>query len=118
MDSGEEIPTDAGGAYKDFTLAMYALRLFAVTWEIEEIENVPEWNLLIFLGAQINSYLPAGLRLELKQDDTVLDERVTDIDTDDTYLFVRVIGELHEQFIVTITLASGESITLPKFVYQ
>ena len=117
-DSGEEIPTDAGGAYKDFTLAMYALRLFAVTWEIEETENVREWNLSIFLGAQINSYLPAGLKLELKQDDTVLDERVTDIDTDDTYLFVRVIGELHEQFIVTITLASGESITLPKFVYQ
>ena len=117
-DSGEEIPTLAAGAYRDFNLANYALRLFAVTWEITEIENVPEWSLLIILGAQLDSYLPQGLKLELKQENTVLDEKIVEIDTDDTYIYAQVIGELDEQFTVCITLASGESIMLPKFAFQ
>ena len=117
-DSGEEIPNDASGAYHDFNLATYGLRLFAVIWEIEETANVPEWNLSIFLGAQPNSYLPQGLKLELRQDNTVLDERIAATDTEDTYLYARVIGELDEQFTVSIILPNGDSITLPKFVYQ
>ena len=117
-DSGEEIPHDASGAYHDFTLATYALRLFAVTWAIEETANVPEWNLSIFLGAQPNSYLPQGLKLELRQEDTVLDERIAATDTEDTYLYARVIGELEEQFTVSIILPNSDSITLPKFIYQ
>lgn len=117
-DSGEEIPNDASGAYHDFNLAAYALRLFAITWGIEETDNVPEWNLSIFLGAQPNSYLPEGLKLELRQDNTVLDERIATTDIEDTYLYVRVIGELDEQFTVSIILPNGDSITLPKFIYQ
>jgi hypothetical protein len=117
-DSGEEIPNLAAGAYRDFNLANYALRLFAVTWEISETENVPEWSLLLILGARLDSYLPQGLKLELSQDSTVLDETVVEIDTDDTYIYSQVIGELDEQFFVSVTLASGESITLPKFIFQ
>ena len=116
--SEEEIPVDARGAYHNFNLANYALRLFAVTWELEERENIPEWNLLIVLGAQLNSYLPQGLKLELKQGNTVLDEKIVESDTDDTYLYTRVIGELNERFTVSIVLANGERVTLPDFVFE
>lgn len=117
-DSGEEIPNDAAGAYHDFDLASYALRVFVITWDIEETVDVPEWNLSIFLGGQPNSYLPQGLKLELKQDNNILDERIAAKDIDDTYLYVRVIGELEEEFNISIVLPSGDSITLPKFIYQ
>lgn len=116
--SEEEIPVYARGAYQNFNLDTYALRLFAVTWAIEEQENIPEWNLLIILGSQLNSYLPQELKLELQQGDTVLDEKIVERDTEDTYLYTRVIGELDEQFTISITLANGESITFPDFAFQ
>ncbi len=117
-DSGEDIPIDARGACQDFELITHGLRLFAVTWAIEETEGVLEWNLLLILGAQPHNYLPQGLRLELKEGDTVLDEKVVPEDTDDSYIYTRVIGELNEQFTVRIVLTNGESITFPNFVFD
>lgn len=116
--SGEDIPVDARGACQDFNLATHALRLFAVTWTIEEIEDVPEWNLLLILGAQPDNYLPQGLKLELREGDTVLDEKIVPEDTDDFYIYTRVIGELNEQFTVNIILTNGESFTFPNFAFQ
>ena len=117
-DSGEDIPSDARGAFQDFDLANYSFRVFAVTWEIEEIENVPEWSLLIVLGARVNSYLPQDLKLEIKQEATVLDEKIIEADTSDTYLYSQVIGEMNEHFTVSITLANGGNITFSEFIYQ
>ena len=116
--SGEDIPVDARGACQDFNLATHALRLFAVTWAIEEIEGVPEWNLLLILGAQPDNYLPQGLKLELREGDTILDEKIVPEDTDNSYIYTRVIGELNEQFTVSILLANGETITFPHFAFQ
>ncbi len=116
--SGEDIPVDARGACQDFELITHGLRLFAITWAIEETEGVPEWNLMLILGAQPNNYLPQGLRLELREGDTVLDEKVVPEDTDDSYIYTRVIGELNEQFTVRIILTNGESITFPNFAFQ
>ena len=117
-DSGEDIPIDARGACQDFELATYGLRLFAVTWTIEETEGIPEWNLMLILGAQPNNYLPQGLRLQLKEGDVLLDEKVVPEDTDDSYIYTRVIGELNEQFTVKIILINGETITFPKFAFD
>ena len=39
-------------------------------------------------------------------------------DTDDSYIYTRVIGELNEQFTVSIVLANGESITFPHFTFD
>ena len=116
--SGEDIPDDARGAYQDFELITHGLRLFAVTWAIEETEGVLEWNLLLILGAQPHNYLPQGLRLELREGDTVLDEKVVPEDTEDSYIYTRVIGELEEQFTISIVLVNGESITFPDFAFD
>ena len=116
-DSGEDIPTNARGACQDFELATYGLRLFAVTWEVAETE-VAEWSLLLVLGAQLGSYLPQGLKLKVSEGETLLDEKVVSQDTDDSYVYTQVIGELNEQFTVEITTADGNSMTLPNFVFD
>ncbi|MEO1669305.1 MAG: DUF1822 family protein [Cyanobacteria bacterium J06631_2] len=53
--SGEDIPPEARGACQDFTLGNHQLRLFALTWSVEE-RDLAEWSLLLVLGAQQNSY--------------------------------------------------------------
>ena len=123
--SGEDIPVDARGACQDFNLATYALRLFAVTWEISETEDVPEWSLLLVLGANTNSYLPQGLKLQVCEGETILDEKVVAEDTNDSYIYTQVIGELDEQFTVKIILADGDReasrrhrIIFPNFVFE
>ena len=115
--SGEEIPDNARGAFRDFDLGDYGLRLFVATWE-EATEGEPEWSLLLVLGAQPNSYLPEGLKLELKANETVLDEKVVSEDTADSYIYTQVIGELAEQFTVSVKLANGEILTFPNFVFD
>ena len=117
-DSGEDIPVVARGACQDFELINHGLRLFAVTWTIEETEGVPEWNLMLILGAQPNNYLPQGLKLQLQERDILLDEKVVAENTDDSYIYTRVIGELNEQFTVRIVLTNGETITLPNFGFN
>ena len=49
--------------------------------KIDYQEDVPEWNLLLVLGAQPDNYLFQGLKLELREDDTVLDEKIVSEDT-------------------------------------
>ena len=116
-DSGEDIPEQARGAYQDFHVGDREMRLFVVTWAIEETPGTPEWNLLLVLGAKPNHYLPQGLKLELKQDDTILDERVVAEDTADSYLYTQVIGELDEQFTVSVKANDGK-ITFPNFAFN
>lgn len=114
--SGEDIPEDARGACQDFNLDSHRLRLFAVTWDVAE--SIPEWTLLLILGAQPDSYLPQGLKLAMKEGDTVLDARSVAEDTDDSYIYTQVIGELDEQFTVSILLENGAAFTFPNFVFD
>ena len=117
-DSGEDIPPEARGACQDLHLANHELRLFVVTWASEETLGTPEWNLLLVLGALPNNYLPQGLKLKLKQNDTLLDERVVAEDTADSYLYTQVIGELDEQFTINVKLSNGETVTFPNFAFE
>ena len=48
----------------------------------------------------------------------LLDEKVVPEDTDDSYIYTRVIGELNEQFTVKIILINGETITFPNFAFD
>ena len=116
-DSGMDIPVEARGAYRDFNLGTNSLRLYALTWAIEEQKNNPEWTLLTVLGAQPDHQLPQGLRLQVKEQNTLLSEKIVEQDSDDTYLYSRVIGRWDEQFSVTIILANGETLVLPPFSF-
>ena len=115
-DSGMNIPVEARGAYQDFTFSGNPLRLYAVTWAIES-EDMPEWSLLVVLGSQPEHQLPANLRLQLKEDETILDEQVVEPNSVDGYLYSRVIGSYQEQFSLTIIGESGESLNLAPFSF-
>ncbi|MEM8828795.1 MAG: DUF1822 family protein [Cyanobacteria bacterium P01_G01_bin.19] len=116
-ESGEEIPADAHGACQDFDLGNYRLRLFAIIWQ-EETDGVAEWSLLTVLGAQVNSYLPQGLKLELKEGDELLDEKIVLEDTEDSYIYTQIIGDLSEQFTVSVVLANGDRFIFPDFAFN
>ena len=117
-DSGMDIPRQVGGAYRNFTLDSNNLRLYAVTWRIEEQENCPEWSLLIVVGSRSTSELPTNLCLQIKEKDTFLDEKIVEPNSADSYLYSRVIGELDEQFTVSITSNNGETLVLPPFGFE
>ncbi|MEO0835551.1 MAG: DUF1822 family protein [Cyanobacteria bacterium J06642_3] len=116
--SGEDIPENARGAYQDFTLASHGLRMYAVTWMIVVSEDVLEWSLLLILGAQSDNYIPQGLKLELKEGSTVLDQKTITENTYDSYVYTQVIGELDEQFTVSVKLPDDTEFTFPKFVFN
>ncbi|MEM9510154.1 MAG: DUF1822 family protein [Cyanobacteria bacterium P01_E01_bin.35] len=116
--SGEDIPETARGACQDFTLASHGLRMYAVTWMVIVSEDVLEWSLLLILGAQPANYIPQGLKLELKEEDTVLDQKTITENTYDSYIYTQVIGELDEQFTVSVSLPDDTEFTFPKFVFN
>ena len=116
-DSGMDIPVEARGAYRDFRVGTNPLRLYALTWAIYQQEDFPEWSLLIVLGAQPGHQLPQSLRLQLKEQNMLLDEKIVERDTNDTYLYTRAIGRWDEQFSVTIISAHRETLVLPPFSF-
>jgi hypothetical protein len=115
--TGMAIPSQARGAYRDFNLAENPLRLYAVTWAIPSQPNAPEWTLLLILGAQPGSELPPGLKLQVSDRTGILVEQVVEPDTEKTYLYARVVGTRDEQFLATIVLMNGETLTLPPFAF-
>lgn len=116
-DIGMEIPPDARGAYRELKLAEIPLQLYAVTWSILSEENIPEWTLLLILGAQPGTKLPHGIKLQVRDQTSVLVERVLHPNTDDTHLYTCVVGTWDEEFVVTIALMNGEALTLPAFAF-
>ena len=85
---------------------------------MKELPEMPEWNLLLVLGAKPNNYLPQGLKLKLEEGDTILDEKVVSEDTADSYVYTQVIGELNEQFSASVILNNGEIFAFPNFAFN
>ncbi|MBE9128197.1 MULTISPECIES: DUF1822 family protein [unclassified Coleofasciculus] len=125
-DKGIEIPDDARYCCKAIHLDDTPLQLFALTWLLpptgaestsaEELYQIhQEWTLLLLLSTQSGSFLPKGIRLQVRDLTTVLKDE--ELPKEDLYLFARVSGDLNDQFIVTITLY-GEELTLAPFICQ
>jgi len=112
-----EIPLEARGAYRDLRLAGMPLRLYAVTWPLLS-GSIPEWTLLLVLGATPGTNLPPGLQLRVSDQTGILVERVLDAQQRNSYFFTRVVGTWDEKFIVTVSLPSGIEQTLPPFSFN
>lgn len=115
--TGVEIPQAARGAYRDLQLAGMPLRLYAVTWPVLS-EAIPEWTLLLVLGAKPGTYLPPATQLRVSDQTGVLVEQVLDWEQRDSYFFTSVVGTWDEKFIVTISLGSSIKQTLPPFCFH
>jgi hypothetical protein len=112
-----EIPLEARGAYRDLRLAGMPLRLYAITWPLL-CDSIPEWTLLLVLGATPGSNLPPDLLLRVSDQTGILVERVLDAQQRNSYFFTRVVGTWDEKFIVTVSLPSGIEQTLPPFSFN
>ncbi|MBD2464381.1 DUF1822 family protein [Oscillatoria sp. FACHB-1407] len=114
---GVEVPSDARGAYRELHWGRVALRLYAVAWTLPTVSENPEWSLLIILGSQ-SADVPTGVRLQIRDQDQLLVERVTTPDAPQSYLYGRVIGNWDEQFWVTVDMANGAVVTFPPFSFN
>jgi hypothetical protein len=111
------IPSQARAVYRDLQWENIALRLYVVTWELLTTGSIPEWTLLLILGAQPNAILPLGIKLQVRDETQILEEPVLS-DRSQDYLYARVIGTHNERFWVTIALAGGTALTLPPFTFD
>lgn len=114
--SGRTVPTNAQGIYRDWVMANYPLRLYVATAAITA-EQASEWSLLLILTTQDQSNLPSGICLQVSDGSALIGEQVLTNSTTADYLHLTAIGGLEEQFVVTIALADGTSLTLPPFGY-
>jgi hypothetical protein len=112
---GINLPNQARGAYQDFPMGENSFRLYALTWGLPDAN---EWSLLLILGMQSDDFLLEGLKLQVSDSQSLLLERTVNNNEDQTYLYARVIGNLNDQFMVTISLNDGQSLTLSPFIFN
>lgn len=118
LKQGIAIPPQSRGAYQNLIGEGIALRLYVITWQESQSTDMPEWSLLLILGAQPDDELPVGTRLIVEDDLQRLDEQILREKQPEAFLFTRVIGTWDEQFRVAIALSNGEIIHLPPFRFQ
>ncbi|MEC4812721.1 MAG: DUF1822 family protein [Scytonema sp. PMC 1069.18] len=115
---GLEIPIQARGAYQDISLAGIPLRLYAVTWHLVAESEHPEWSLLLILGAPALSSLPSHIKLRVSDQTGILNELGLNAESEDSYIFTRVVGHWDEKFLVSVSLMDGVEVTLPPFAFN
>ncbi|OCR02321.1 hypothetical protein BCD67_20190 [Oscillatoriales cyanobacterium USR001] len=116
---GTAISPAARGACKTFDLASTPLRLYALSWPLLSVENIPEWKLLLILGGSpTGTRLPNGVTMQVSDNVSLLVEQVLKPNTVEPYLYSLVAGTWDEQFTVTIALNNGASLTLPSFAFR
>ncbi|GAB1541029.1 hypothetical protein NUACC21_36980 [Scytonema sp. NUACC21] len=112
---GVRIPSGARGAYRDLRFQQKGLRLYAVTWDLSEESNSPEWMLLIALNPQ--QRVPMRLKLEVKDETQILFEQ-TQEDTNRGILYAQIIGNWGERFWVTVTADDEAVFDIPPFSFE
>jgi Protein of unknown function (DUF1822) len=115
---GLEIPIQARGAYQDILLAGIPLRMYAVTWHLLGESEQREWSLLLILGAPALSSLPADIKLRVSDQTGILDELGLNAESEDAYIFTRVVGNWDEKFLVSVSLMDGVEVNLPPFAFD
>ncbi|MEM9120727.1 MAG: DUF1822 family protein [Cyanobacteria bacterium P01_F01_bin.56] len=112
------IPARARAAFTEVSIAAVPLRLYALIWSVFE-DAIPEWSLLVFLGPSPGEMLPAGLRLCIRDDHTVLVEETFAAHSEAVYLYAQVFGRWDETFSLDIFPPhQQEPLTLPAFGFQ
>ncbi|NEQ67681.1 MAG: DUF1822 family protein [Symploca sp. SIO2D2] len=115
INQGLNIPPEARGSCQKISVDEIPLQLFAAVWQLVAEEAKEEWSLLLILGTDSGGFLPQGIKLQVADQTQIISERL--LGTQDFYLASRVVGDLDEQFLVTITL-NGKELKLPPFVFS
>lgn len=114
---GLEIPPHARVAYQDLILPGIPLRLYAVTWDLVSGDKY-EWTLLVILGTINFRSIPLNLKLRVSDKTGILVNKGREQNSVSTYLFARVVGDIYEKFLVSVSLSEGAEVTLPPFMFD
>ena len=115
---GVHIPANAKGAYRDLECnENTCLRLYAITWLLNENSDNSEWVLLIVLGSQPQKTMPETLKLEVRDETDLLVEQEVK-DTTKGILYAQVVGNWGELFWVNITVDEDTLIEIPPFGFE
>jgi len=115
---GVHIPVDAKGAYRDLECnENTSLRLYAITWLLNENSDNPEWVLLIVLGSQPQKNMPETLKLEVRDKTDLLVEQELK-DTTKGILYAQVVGDWGERFWVNIIVDEDTLIEISPFGFE
>ncbi|HBE58621.1 MAG TPA: hypothetical protein DEG17_26605 [Cyanobacteria bacterium UBA11149] len=114
---GINIPPQASGNCRKIYLGEIHLEILAGIWALPPTsdESIPRWSLLLILGRESGGFLPKGIRLQVKDINSVLYNKV--LETDDCYMVVRLSANLDEQFTATIEL-QGKELELGTFAFN
>ncbi len=115
---GMSIAPQARGVYQNLRLADISMRLYVVTWEILTNLESPEWSLLLILNGQPETKLPTGTTLRVCDETGILVKRTLADNSEDSTLYIRVVGTWKETFSVTVSLPDGAILSLPPFGFQ
>lgn len=117
MDLGINIPAQASGSCRTIYLGEISLEVLAGIWALPPTsdESIPQWSLLLILGMPSGGFLPKGIRLQVKDVNSVLYDKI--LENDDYYLMVRLIANVTEQLTATIEL-QGEEFELERFAFN
>lgn len=107
-----------GNAYCQLQLGGMEFHLQAIVTLVEAPETEPEWSLLLILRQPTDQPLPEGLSLEVHDWQTLQLVQRLQVSASAGCLFTEVIGAVTEQFVVTIALANGLSMTLPTLQFH
>ncbi|USR92384.1 DUF1822 family protein [Phormidium yuhuli AB48] len=115
---GVVIPQTARGAYQELNHQGLPGRLYALTWKVLDSHYSPEWSLFLFLGPRPGAPLEPGTQLIVQDETSVLVRQSLNEDSGQAYLYTQVIGQMDEQFTVSIIAADGTPLTLPPFTFH
>ncbi|BAY81270.1 hypothetical protein NIES267_07460 [Calothrix parasitica NIES-267] len=115
---GVHIPANAKGAYRDLECnENTSLRLYAITWLLNENSDNPEWVLLIVLGSQPQKIMPETLKLEVRDETELLFEQEVK-DTTQSILYAQLVGNWGERFWINIIVDEDTLIEIPPFGFE
>jgi len=107
-------PPEARGASGSLTVGQVVCQLYTWVWPVEHCSQ-SEWSLFILLAPELSDGLPAGIQLQVSDQQGVIATEHLAEASDETYLYVQAQGTQEETFSISITLPTGEDYTLPAF---
>lgn len=111
-----EFPAATSGFYIDLAAGEYRLRLYALVWTEEVLEDSAV-SLLLALGPTAGSYLPIGTTLTVKEQNLLSTEAHLRWMSHPTYVYTQVFGGWEEPFTVEVALPNAHPLELPALYF-
>lgn len=117
---GTHFSPELRAGYQTVQLGEQTLQLCILVAPLTAPGNPPEWSLMAILKPQDGGYLPAGIRLQIADQGTMLVEQGTQPHSRAGSLHVQAIGDHQETLTVTIlqTSAEGSEQAIAQFPFQ